>query len=134
MKEGGFVSLRDQILASKDVPSISVDVPEWGVTVELRGMTAGARVNMVDESYDANSGKTNLKTMYPRVITACVYDPKTGEPVFTNEDADAILNKAALVVERLALECLKLSAADETAVTEAGKGLLGNQKGDSLLN
>lgn len=128
------MSLRDQILASKDVPSQAMEVPEWGVTIELRGMTAGARVNMVDESYDANSGKTNLKTMYPRVITACVYDPKTGEPIFTSEDADAIMSKAAIVVERIALECLKLSAADETAVTEAGKGLLGNQKGDSPLN
>ena len=128
------MSLRDQILASKDVPSQAMEVPEWGVTIELRGMTAGARVNMVDESYDANSGKTNLKTMYPRVITACVYDPKTGEPIFTSEDADVIMSKAAIVVERIALECLKLSAADETAVTEAGKGLLGNQKGDSPLN
>jgi hypothetical protein len=111
-----------------------MEVPEWGVTVELRGMTAGARVSMVDESYDANNGKTNLKTMYPRVITACVYDPKTGQPIFTAEDSDAILSKAAIVVERIALECLKLSAADEQAVTEAGKGLLGNPKGDSPLN
>lgn len=128
------MSLRDQIVAANDRTTRQVEVPEWGVTVELRSMTAGQRIAMYQSAYDPNSGQTDLKTLYPAVLTACVFDPKTKQPVFAQEDAEAILDKSGVVIERIAMEAISLSGISESAVTEAGKALLGNQSDDSSMN
>jgi predicted amidohydrolase len=128
------VSLRDQILAAKDRINKTVEVPEWGVTIELRTMTAAQRVTMFSEAYDPNNGQTNLKVLYPQVILSCCFDPKSGEAIFTSEDVDAVMDKSGVVIERIALEALNLSGIDKDAVTDAGKALLGNQSDDSPMN
>jgi len=121
------VSLRDQIAAAKDAPIEVMEVPEWKLTIELRGMSAGERVSMTTESFDANTNQPNLRALYPRVLIACVFDPKTGERVFQEGDSEMILSKAGTVVDRIAIAALQLSSADQNALTEAGKNLLGNQ-------
>lgn len=126
--------MRDQILAAKDRTSKEVKVEEWGVTIELRTMTAAQRVAMFSDAYDPNTGQTNLKVLYPQVITSCCFDPKTGEPIFTEADTEAVMGKSGLVIERLAMEALNLSGMDKDAVTEAGKAMLGNQSDASSMN
>jgi hypothetical protein len=128
------VSLRDQIVAANDRTTKATEVPEWGVTVELRSMTAGQRIAMYQTAYDPNSGQTDLKTLYPAVLTACLFDPKTKQPIFTADDAQVILDKSGAVIERLAMDAIALSGVSESAVTEAGKALLGNQSDDSSMN
>lgn len=128
------MSLRDQIVAADDRTARAIEVPEWGVTVELRSMTAGQRVSMFSDAYDANTGQTDLRVLYPKVIVSCLFDPKTKEPIFTEADSEIVMGKAGNVIERLALDALNLSGMDSAAVTEAGKELLGNQKGDSPTN
>jgi len=128
------VSLRDQILAAQDRDSKIIDVPEWGVEVEVRSMSAGARIQLISDAYDADTGKTDVVKIYPVIIVSCLHDPKTGQPIFTMDDKEEVMNKSAAVIERLAQEAMGMSAMGDNSLTEAGKELLGNPSDDSSMN
>lgn len=128
------MSLRDQILSAKDRTNKEVDVPEWGVKIELRSMSAASRIQMISEAYDPNTGQTDLNKLYPLIIVSACFDPKTGEPIFSQEDTSAIMDKSATVIERLANEAMGLSGMSESSLTDSGKEMLGNQSDDSSMS
>lgn len=111
------MSLREQIFSADDITKELVEVPEWGVTVEIRSMTAAERAKLGE---NATAGdKTDVGLMYALTVIASVYDPETGLPVFTDQDRAAILSKNGSVVERLATKALGSSGLTEKAVDEA---------------
>ena len=38
------MNLRDKILAAQDIPTETVTIPEWDVTLLVKGMSAGDRI------------------------------------------------------------------------------------------
>lgn len=128
------MSLRDQILAVNDRSNKVIDVPEWGVKVELRSMSAASRIQMISEAYDPNTGQTDLKKLYPLIIVSTCFDPKTNEAIFSDADKDAIMEKSADVIERLANEAMGLSGMNESSLTDSGKEMLGNPSADSSMS
>ena len=102
------MSLRDQILACKDIQSEVVEVPQWGVTVEVRGMTARQRALVLQESVDAK-GAVNLQKLYPQLVVMSTYDPETSEPVFLSGDFDAVAEKSGAALEVIAQVAMRLS-------------------------
>ena len=78
------MALRDAILSSDDRGREIVDVPEWGVKLEIREPNVGQRAALI-EGYQSNTG---LAWVYSSMLVATAYDPETGERVFT-EDATA---------------------------------------------
>lgn len=114
------MSLRDTIFASVDIPSEPVEVPEWGVTLEVRGMTGADRTRILDSAVGP-SGKVDLSIVYPEIVIGTCYDPETGEKVFERDDRDAILAKSAQAIDRLAQVGMRLSGFTEEAADEAGK-------------
>jgi hypothetical protein len=119
------MSLKDSIFAADDIPSESVDIPEWGVTVQVRGMSLQARERIGDIAQkslaDAKAGKDADPVFSASVVVATVFDPDTGEQVFTAADIASINAKSAKVVGRLADIGSRLSGLSEEAQTEAGK-------------
>ena len=81
------MSLRDQIFATQDIPSEMVDVPEWGVKVEVRGMTGAERMRIMDMA-TKNAGDFNLQFVYPEIVIATSFDAETGEQIFKPSDRD----------------------------------------------
>lgn len=114
------MSLRDQILAVKDIATESVKVPEWGLTVEVRGMTAAERTRIMNLAMK-DGGDLDLQMVYPEIVIATAFDPETGMQVFDPSDRDALLGKAATAVDRIALAGMRLSGFTKEAADEAGK-------------
>lgn len=112
------MSLKEKIFAAQDITKESLEVPEWGVTVEIRSMTAVERANLTETT--TTDGKVKIAELYAAVVIASVYDPTTGLPLFTNQDREAILSKNGAVIERLAQKAMGTSGMTEKAVEEAG--------------
>jgi hypothetical protein len=114
------VSLRDQILAAEDIPSEKVTVPEWGVTVDVRGMTGAERTRIMDKAVDQQGG-INLQFVYPEIVIATSFDNETGEQIFKPSDRDTLLSKSAVALDRLAQVGMRLSGFTQDSADEAGK-------------
>lgn len=116
------MSLREQIISRQDLPSEQLPIPEWGCTVEVRGMTAQQRAQFLEDNFD-DKGKPVVSplSLYPGLVVAHTFDPATGERVFTDADVDALGEKAALVLERIAQKALSLSSLQPSAVDDAAK-------------
>lgn len=108
------IDLRNTILSSDDITRELVEVPEWGVTIQLRAMTALERTNLTEGNTDTSA--LDLGRMYANVVIATVYDPETEAPVFTFADRDAIMSKNGAVIDRLAQKALGSSGVGDKAV------------------
>ena len=113
------MSLRDKILSVDDIQTKMVEVPEWGVTVEIRGMNGADRQAILDSA--AASEEVTAGGMFIDVILATVYDPETGERLFSEDDKGALLSKNANALDRMAKVGFELSGLAADSVDEAGK-------------
>ena len=127
------MSLRDQIFAIQDIPSEMVEIPEWGVKLEVRGMTGAERTRIMDLAID-NKGGMNLQFVYPEIVIATAFDPETGLQVFTPNDRGTLLSKAATALDRLAGVGMRLSGFTEEASDEKGKDFSATASEDLPLN
>jgi hypothetical protein len=117
-----IVSIRDQIMKAKDISGELMEIKEWGVKVEIRTMTARQRARVMENAIDPITGKSSISIIYPEIAIACVFDPESGEPVFTNDDKDALLEKSGAVLEKIASKAMTLSGLTEEASASLGKG------------
>jgi hypothetical protein len=126
-----MANLRDKILAAQDIPSEVVSIPEWGVDVLVRGMSAGHRITLMQNAFDQTTQQVNMSIVYPDVVVACTYDPTSDEAIFTDEDKAAILAKSSAAVERLANVGLRLSGIGKDEQDAAGKDSSKSKNADS---
>lgn len=124
------MNLRDKILSAKDLETQIVPVPQWGVTVEVRGMSGRQRSIFLKDIMDKKGNVDTLK-LYPSLIIASTFDPETGERVFEDGDFDAIAEKSGGALEVVAQVAMKLSGLD-AAVAE--KNLDDTQSESSTSN
>jgi hypothetical protein len=104
----------------QDIPSETVDVPEWGVKVEVRGMTGAERTRIMDLAVDQKGG-VNLQFVYPEIVIATSFDQESGEQIFGPKDRDALLAKSATALDRLASVGMRLSGFTQESADDAGK-------------
>ncbi len=115
------MSLRDQILAIADATSEIVEIPEWKLSVEVRSMSGAARANLVQAG--AIQGQLpDMSKFTSDIVVMCTFDPKTGEQIFSKEDADLILDKNGSALERIVTVAMRLSGFSKDAIDAAGKG------------
>lgn len=106
--------LRERILAAKDVGSERITVEEWGVEVEVRGLTGRARALLLQDALDGTS--LNLGKAYPLMVIECTYDPETGERIFSSDDFDLVAGKSGSALEKIATTAARLSGLDGESV------------------
>ncbi len=125
--------LRAQIFAANDVPTELVTIPEWGVTVEVRGMTQAAKEQFIEQFGESAAkakqvadagGKVDAKeansfSMF--LLTTFVFNPNTDDLVFNAGDIPEIRKKASKVIDLLVETAMRLSGIGQKAVDEAGK-------------
>lgn len=92
----------------------TVRVPEWDIDVEVRSITVKQRAELVD-------GGTDNLTFGPRLVVASVYDPESGEPAFTSEDVDLLVNLPAGLVDTLIRAAMRVSRLTDDDSVESGK-------------
>lgn len=115
------MNLRERILNAVDTDRELVDVPEWGVKVEVRSMSGRDRDNLIKAHGGGDLTSVSYAEFYPMLLRFSLYDPETGERIFTAEDDALLIDKSAAVIERLAEIVRRVSGLDEKAVEE-GKG------------
>lgn len=115
------MSLRDRILSADDISKQLVEVQQWGVTVEVRTMSAGQRSRMI-QSCSLPDGSIDLDKLYPMLIVATVFDPATGIQVFTENDMSLLQEKSASSIEFVAQKAMSMSGMTANAIDEEGKG------------
>ena len=125
------MNLREKILSTEDIPSREVFVPNWDVTVLVKGLSAGERIGLTQAAVDQVTGSVNLSTVYPDIVVSCCFDPETGEPIFQESDKQDIMKKSSKAIEMLASAGLELSGIGEGSADEAGKDSSSDQKEDS---
>jgi hypothetical protein len=114
------VSLRDRILSADDIGREVIEVSQWGVSLEVRTLSAVQRSRMLktctlpDETID-------LDRLYPMLIIGTSFDPETGEAVFTESDISALQEKSASAVEFVATKAMAMSGMTPKAVDVEGK-------------
>lgn len=120
-------AIRSAILEAKDLPVEAVNVPEWGTTVYLRGMTGSERDGWEAEQYALSRGGVagrDLQDFRARFLVRCLCDAD-GVLLFSASDAATLGKRSSAVLGRLydlARRLSGLTKADEDT-------LLGNSEG-----
>jgi len=99
---------REAILATQDLPTETVLVPEWGGAVLVRGLTgkerddyeAGIMVSRRDGATGKLTQTMNLANVRARLVVRSVVD-QTGTRIFADADAEVLGDKSASAVARV---------------------------------
>ena len=113
---------REEILQAPDIPEEYVEVPEWGGTLKLRGMTASQR-----DKFDASllDQKGKQITMYlvdarAKLASLCIVD-EDNKRIFSETDIKALGDKSALALDRIYSVAQKLSGISDADLEELEK-------------
>lgn len=122
--------LREQILAAHDLKREEVEVPEWGTTLWVRGMTSQERDEYESEIVQQRGRSTtyNLKNLRARLLTRALVD-EDGTRLFSDKDVVALGGKNAAVMDRLFAIARRMSGIGEKDVEELA-GNSGDPQGD----
>lgn len=122
--------LRSRILSADDITSEMVEVPQWGVTVEVRSMDARSRILMTQDV--SGDDGVSMERLYPDMVIQTAHDPATGERIFSADDRDALLAKSSAALDILATAAMRVSGMTPTSVDESGKDSSSTGTDDSL--
>lgn len=108
MGEKKLLSAAD-ILAKDDVEVVDVEVPEWGGTVRLQGLTGAEAAHFVDVIAKDKSGSA-VKI----VAMSCV--DENGYKLFSEEQVERLKEKSLKALMRLQREAMRLNGLTEEAL------------------
>lgn len=93
---------RDAILAAQDITSETVEVPEWGGAVIVKGMSGEQRDAFEASVVHERGGKAevDMRNLRAKFVARCVVDEK-GARLFADEDVPALARKSGAVLDRL---------------------------------
>ena len=98
-------TLRDQILAARELPRRRVDTPEWapfGVPfVHVRGFTVAEAEQYGEISTNGQDGKPVANSRIITMLCATQIVDEVGERIFTDDDADSLKDMPVSVVNRI---------------------------------
>jgi hypothetical protein len=123
---------KEQILKAKDLVTQEVDVPEWGGTVIVKGMTGTERDSFEQAIIDTKgkSTKTNLANIRARLCSLTMVDDK-GERLFADSDMIGLGKKAAKAIDRVFAVAQDLNGMSAVDVEELAKNSEAAQSEDS---
>jgi hypothetical protein len=111
---------KDDILKAEGPPTEEVEIPQWGGSVLVRGMTGRER-----DEFEARTMVRRGNEMVPdagniraRMVACCVIDEDTGQRMFTESDAQALGDKSAKAIIRIAEVAGRLSGIGEDDIEE----------------
>ena len=123
---------RAAILAAPDITTEDVDIPEWGGTVRVRGLTASQRDQFESESLKGKGGNVsmNLLNIRARLVALSVVDDDNN-PLFTDRDVHVLGGKSASAVDRIFDVATRLSGIGASDVEDLAKNLESSPNDDS---
>jgi hypothetical protein len=115
---------REAILAADDLPSEDVDVPEWGGTVRVRGLSGKARDEYFSSMAVIRGGQVvgqDTRNTSAKLVSQCLVGDD-GEPLFGPEHIDLLGAKSAAALGRVFEVAARLSGLEESDVRDLEKG------------
>ena len=124
---------REQILKADDIQTEEVQVPEWGGSVLVRGMT-GAERDRYEEAVVQQNGKNtkvNMRNARARLMAMTVVDEK-GDLMFATTDIELLGQKSAAALQRVFEAATRLAGIGDEDLDELSKNSLPGQSEDSI--
>ena len=114
---------RDTILGADDRRTEDVEVPEWGGTVRVRGLSGTER-----DAYEASivrlkddgSQTFTLQNARARLVALCACD-EDGERIFTDKDVNELGRKSAVALERVFDAARRVSGLSDDSTEKAAE-------------
>jgi len=124
----------EQILAADDKVFEPVEVPEWGGTVYIRGMTSAERDrydrSLVNVDRKGNTTMGRLDNLRALLVVRCLVT-KDGQRMFRDPQAKELGEKSALVMNRLWDVASRLSGMNQDREEEEEEVFDGAQDDDT---
>jgi len=125
---------REDILKAEDIPTRDVDVPEWGGTVRVRGLT-GADRDLYQASMMTRMPNGDMAPEFgnitAKLVARAIVD-EDGVPLFNELDIGRLGQKSAAALARVNTVAAELSGITETAKAEAEGNSDAAPSGDSI--
>ena len=108
---------KEAILAADDTRTEEVEVPEWGGSVLVRGMTGRERDEFESSMLIQAAGQTarDLRNTRAKLVAKCAVDGD-GRRLFADDDVAALGEKSAAALVRVFEVAARLSGLDEEDV------------------
>jgi len=106
---------KEDILKAEDLGTEEVDVPEWGGSVLVRGMTGAERDAFEVAGRDQRTGQRRpdaLSNVRAKLVARCVVDDD-GTRLFTDADVAALGEKSGAAIDRVFAVAARLSGLGE---------------------
>ena len=102
---------REQILEADDLPTESLDVPEWGGEVLIRALNGAQREEIEVRSHKAKTSGEALgwKGLKALVASYVIVD-EHGKPQFTEKDVKVLSQKSSGALDRIFEKVLSMNA------------------------
>lgn len=131
---GSKDDIRRSILTAEDIPTETIEVPEWGLAVRVRGLT-GAQVDRWQNSNYRVKGDTvemRMQNARAKLVAMCIVDER-GKRVF-NDGADVtdLGSKSSLAIARVYQVARRLSGIDEKALEKIRENFDEDPDDDSI--
>jgi len=122
---------RDDVLKAEDLTTEEVDVPEWGGSVLVRGMTGRERDEFEVSVTVEHGGQMvqDFANLRAKLVARCTVD-EDGERLFTDADVAALGEKSGAAIDRVFAAASRLSGMGEKDVQELTQNF-GGQNGAS---
>lgn len=126
---------KEQILNAADIKPEEVNVPEWGGTVLVRGMSGTERDDweksrIIEKGKGRNKERDyNLNNFKASFIVRCIVDDG-GKRLFSDDDIIPLGRKSALAIERVFKVASRLSGMTDEDIEELAEGLEATRSGD----
>jgi hypothetical protein len=113
---------RDQILIAPDIKTVEIDVPEWGGSVLVRGLTGAQRDKFEMSILEIRGNKRIMKTedIRAKLVALSIVDD-AGAVVFTDSDIRALSDKSAAALTRVFTIARTLSGLADEDIEELEK-------------
>lgn len=119
----------DDIMASDDLVTEEVDVPEWGGVVIVRALSGVERDAYEGGIFTGKTGEYNLQNIRARLASRTMID-ENGKRLFSDAQVDKLGLKSAAALDKVFEVAQRLSRLTKKDVEELTKQL-GNGQSDS---
>jgi hypothetical protein len=121
MSKVAFLS-RDAILKVQDIETRELEIPEWGGSVLVRGMTGHERDRYENSLYKQRGKDRQLNTQNARakLVVLCTVDAE-GNRLFDDKDINALAQKSSKALDRIFAVAMELSGIHEEDMGELTK-------------
>jgi hypothetical protein len=113
---------RDDILQAPDLMTEEIEVPEWGGTVRVRGLTGTERDQFENSVVEMRGKKVQVEMHNIRAkLAALSIVDENGRRLFSDADVEALGGKSASALDRVFSAAQRLSGLSTTDIVELAK-------------